>query len=128
MVQRKGHPRGRRGLTLDAYCDLNHVLVSPEGGGFVGAVDEQLAKLGRSRNVVLSVQQFLLVPGILAASDHVCTLPRRLALRFSEVLDAFELPLRVPGFAFACAWHPRNHHDPANRWLREQVLAAGAQG
>lgn len=94
----------------------------------MGAACGQLAGFGRSRQVVLSVERFLLVSSILRSSDYVCTLPRRLATRFSDVLDLFELPCEVPPFAFACAWHPRNHHDPASRWLREQVFAVAAEG
>jgi hypothetical protein len=36
----------------------------------------------------------------------------------------------VPSFTVKQYWHARFHHDPANRWLREQVaglLAAGAK-
>ncbi|WP_229503880.1 LysR family transcriptional regulator [Massilia putida] len=67
MVQRKGHPRGTAPLALDAYCALRHVLVSTSGGSLHGFMDEHLQALGRSRNVVLSVQSFALVPACCAS-------------------------------------------------------------
>jgi len=51
VVQRKGHPRGTAPLDLDAYCALDHVLVSTSGGSFHGFMDEQLEALGRERRV-----------------------------------------------------------------------------
>ncbi|WP_341675281.1 LysR family transcriptional regulator [Niveibacterium sp. SC-1] len=126
MAQRKGHPRGTAGLDLDTYCRLPHVLVSTSGGSFHGFMDEQLEGLQRSRPVVLSVQQFTLVPEILRTTDYVSTLPRRLAARFAHLLDAFELPFAARGFSLYAAWHPRNHQDPANLWLRETLAQAGA--
>jgi DNA-binding transcriptional LysR family regulator len=128
MAQRKGHPRGRRRPTLDSYCDkLQHVLVSTSGGSFEGSMDEQLKRLGRRRNVVLSVQQFMLAPAILQETDYVCTLPSRLVARYAHVLDAFELPFKAKGFALYLAWHPRHQSDAAHAWLRELMRrCAGA--
>jgi len=128
MAQRKGHPRGTAGLDLETYCSLSHVLVSTSGGSFHGFMDEQLEGLQRSRRVALSVQQFTLVPEILRTTDYVSTLPRRLVARFTHVLDAFELPFAARGFNLFAAWHPRNHQDPANVWLRESLLLAADQG
>lgn len=121
MVQRKGHPRGLAPLDLDAYCALEHVLVSTSGGSFYGFIDEQLEKLSYRRNVVLSVHQFVIAPMIVAATDFVSTLPRRFALHFSDRLDVFELPFRAQGFNLFAAWHPRAHADPALTWLRGQL-------
>jgi len=126
MAQRKGHPRGTAPLDLDAYCGLRHILVSTSGGSFSGFMDEHLQRLGRRREVVLSLQQFTLVPELLAASDYVCTCPSRLAARFADRLDAFELPFEAQGFTLCAAWHPRNHADPANLWLRELFAQAAA--
>jgi DNA-binding transcriptional LysR family regulator len=122
MVQRRGHPRGIGALDLEGYCKLRHVLVSTSGGSFYGFMDEHLEKLGRQRTVVLSVQQFTLVPETLRRTDLVCTVPSRLAARFSDQLDAFELPFKAQGFKLYMAWHPRNHADPAVRWLHDQLL------
>ena len=122
MAQRKGHPRGTGPLDLDAYCTLQHVLVAEIGGRLSGYVDEALDKLGRRRNVVLSVEKFMLVPEILRNSDYVCTLPATLMTRFAGALDMFELPYDDKGFRLGMAWHPRNHADPAVSWLQELVL------
>lgn len=122
MVQRKNHPRGRAPPDLDAYCQLEHVLVSTSGGSFHGFIDEQLETLGRQRTVVLSVDQFVMAPMIVMSTDLVSTLPRRLAARFADQLDIFDLPFAVRGFNLFAAWHPRAHADPALVWLRDQLV------
>jgi DNA-binding transcriptional LysR family regulator len=122
MAQRKGHPRGKKPIDLDAYCDLSHVLASNSGiGSFRGDIDEQLDKLGRRRNVALSVHQFVLVPLILRMTDYVAALPSRLLERFSDELDTFELPFVARGYTVSMAWHQRNHADQAHIWLRNQI-------
>ena len=126
MVQRKGHPRGPLPPDLDAYCALRHVLVSTSGGSLHGFMDEHLQALGRSRNVVLSVQSFALVPGLLCRSDHVATVPSRLAALHADVLDTVPLPFDAQGFSLYAAWHPRFHADPALAWLREQIVHVAA--
>ncbi|WP_457331943.1 LysR family transcriptional regulator [Rhizobacter sp. P5_C2] len=130
FAQRKGHPRGTGALDLDGYCRLSHVLVSTSGGSFHGFMDEHLAKLGRQRTVALSVQQFTLVPELLRHTDLVCTVPSRLAARFSDHLDTFELPFKAQGFTLHMAWHARNHVDPGIRWLHDRLIefAASAHG
>lgn len=125
MAQRKGHPRGKGRLSLDEYCSLQHIVVSPERGNVEGYMDAHLEKLGRQRNAVLAVPQFMMVPEILGSSDYVCTVPRMLLARFSDVVDVFELPFDAEEFTLTMAWHPRNHGDPAVKWLREMIVNAG---
>jgi DNA-binding transcriptional LysR family regulator len=124
MVQRRGHPRGLGALDLDSYCALRHVLVSTSGGSFHGFMDEHLQRLGRRRDVVTSVEQFMLVPALLESSDHVCTLPSRIAALFASTLDSFELPFEAQGFSLYAAWHPSRHADPGMVWLRGALAEA----
>jgi DNA-binding transcriptional LysR family regulator len=128
-AQRKGHRRGSAPLDLDAFCALEHLLVSADGGGFFGHVDTALAALGRERRVALSIQNYALAPTIIGASDLVCTLPSRFLARFESTLDLFEPPLDLGVAELAAYWHPRVQDDPTHRWLREQLFAAaGATG
>ncbi|MBU9178001.1 LysR family transcriptional regulator [Burkholderia gladioli] len=124
MAQRKSHPRGLAPPDLDAYCALGHVLVSGDGGGFHGFMDDLLARTGRNRRVAISVQHYHLAPLVLEATDHVCALPERFLLRFADRLDLLPLPVEVAGFGLSAAWHPRNEANAAHRWLREQLFAA----
>ncbi len=123
LVARAGHPRLRRKPSLATFCALEHVLVSPDGGGFSGATDTALAALGRTRRVVLSLPHFIGALSAVASSDLVAMLPQRLVAARTD-LQGFEPPLDVPGFAMGMSWHERLHRDPGHRWLREQVLAA----
>lgn len=128
MAQRKGHPRGTKPLDLETYCNLSHILVSNSGtGAFHGDIDEQLEKIGRRRNVVFSVHQFIIVPMLLRTTDCVAALPSRLLDRFASELDTFELPFVPRGYTVAASWHPRYRADAAHIWLRDQISAvAGA--
>lgn len=121
-AQRRGHPRGDHPVTLDEFCAAEHVLVSTSGGGYEGAVDRALDKLGRSRHVSLSVQSYALAPIILDSSDHLCTLPGRFLRRFETMLDLFAPPLDVGTVELYALWHPRMRDDPAHRWFRKLVF------
>jgi DNA-binding transcriptional LysR family regulator len=122
LAGRAGHPRLRRRPTLAQFCALEHVVVSPGGGGFLGPTDEALARQGLTRRVVLSVPHFLFMMSVLAGTDVVAMLPERLA-RGAPGLRVVEAPLEVPGYEMAMLWHERRHRDPGHRWLREWIAA-----
>jgi DNA-binding transcriptional LysR family regulator len=65
-------------------------------------------------------------PPLIAASDLIITLPERVAriVCASHPLRSVPLPIKVPAFDVVLAWHERVHRDPANAWLRDQVLQA----
>jgi DNA-binding transcriptional LysR family regulator len=120
LAGRAGHPRLKRRPTLAQFCELDHVIVSPDGGGFSGVTDEALAAAGLTRRVVLSVPHFLFVMSVLASTDLVAMLPARL-VRNASALRVVESPVEVPGFEMAMLWHERSHRDPAHQWLRDYI-------
>ena len=124
-AQRKGHPRGTGPLDLQVFCAADHLLVSSEDGGFSGPVDHALAGLGVSRRVVLTVHSYTLAPLIMTLSDLLVTLPRSLLEHYVDRLDLFEPPVALDPFSLVVLWHDRTHDDPANRWVRERLFAAG---
>jgi DNA-binding transcriptional LysR family regulator len=123
LVGRAGHPRLKRRPTLAQFCKLEHVIVSPDGGGFHAGTDTALAALGLARRVVLSVPHFRFAISVMASTDLVAMLPERL-VRGDPALAIVQAPLAVPGFEMSMLWHERVHRDPAHQWLRAQ-LAAG---
>ncbi|MCW1838577.1 LysR family transcriptional regulator [Prosthecomicrobium hirschii] len=125
-VTRDDHPAARRPLDLDTFCALDHLLVSPVGGGFSGVVDDALAAIGRSRRVTVSIQDFLVAPPLLACTDLIATVPSRVLHAFGPGFAALEPPIDLAGFTAVAAWHPRTHRDPAQQWLREQIADVAA--
>lgn len=127
-VMRAGHPLAGSRLTLARYCEVPHLMVAPRGtpGSFV---DDALATVGRRRRVALAVPHFLVVPYVVAATDLVATLANRVAALFATTLDLVMQPppVAIARFAIALAWHERNHHDAAQRWLRTQIAAAATE-
>jgi DNA-binding transcriptional LysR family regulator len=124
FVARKEHPVFKQPLTLARFCELDHVLVSPDGGGFVGPTDLALRKLGRERQVTVSVPHFLFVPQLLRTSDLVSVLPERLLTHGTHDLRVADPPLTIAGYEMVMVWHERSHLDPAHRWLRDTIHGA----
>ncbi|WP_194790456.1 LysR family transcriptional regulator [Pseudomonas sp. UFMG81] len=126
LAGRADHPRLRRRPTLKQFCALEHVIVSPDGGGFVGPTDHALAEQGVKRNVVMSVPRFSGVAAMLASSDLVAMLPQRLVAG-NPALAVVEAPLPVAGFEMLMLWPERVHRDPGHRWLREHLVTLAAR-
>ena len=115
------HSTAKQGISLDTFCELDHVLVTPSSGGFHGPTDDALAKLGRRRHVSVSVPNFLSLPGILADSEFITVAPERILRPFSESLRIFPTPLPLPAFRVIGAWHELSARSPAHTWLRERM-------
>lgn len=122
LVFREHHPVAAAPIDIACFCSLAHILVSPDGGGFVGAVDQALAKLGRSRQVVASIPNFLLAQPILRQTDCVAVLPRRLTDIDCAGLVTTPLPISLAPFALIAGWHARQARDPAHVWFRNTIV------
>ncbi|HEY8924754.1 MAG TPA: LysR family transcriptional regulator [Polyangia bacterium] len=121
-VMAEEHPASRRPLTLERYCRLRHLHVTPSGGGR-GLVDELLDRRGRKRTIVLEIPDFVAVPLICARTDLVATIPRRIAeaLGGTVPIAATPSPFTLEGFPVAQVWSPHLHADPGHRWLRRTI-------
>lgn len=126
-VMRPGHPLARGPLTLDAFCDAHHLLVSFSGRP-QGFVDQALSNLGRTRRIVLTVNQFYTAGQVVTRSDLLTVLPLSFisATGNQDHLVVRELPFDLNRVRVEMVWHMRKDSDPAHRWLRG-LVAAGRQ-
>jgi DNA-binding transcriptional LysR family regulator len=125
-VARADHPRLSRRVTLEEFLAEDHALISPRGV-VPGVLDHALEALGRTRRVALTVPHYLVAPLIVAHTDLIITLPRRIAESFARAhhLRTFAPPVRVDGFDVVMAFHPRSVAEPPIQWL-EGVMRAVA--
>ena len=121
---RSDHVLAGAPLSLDAFCQAQHVLVSFSGRAY-GLIDEALASVNRSRRVVLTVNQFFTTGSVVVHSDLLAVMPRHFVqvTGFAPQLAVRELPFDVPPIQVDALWHQRHDADSAQSWLRAQVLA-----
>lgn len=126
-VMRKNHPLADKELTLDRYCDADHLLVSFSGRAR-GLVDDALVSLNRERRILLTVNQFFTAGKVVAASDLLMVIPYHLidATGMSEQLIQKKLPFTLPEVHIDMLWHERDARSPGHRWLREQLRNSSA--
>jgi DNA-binding transcriptional LysR family regulator len=126
-VARKNHPALKGKLDLLTFSELPHALVTTQGEG-PSLVDQLLANQGLKRQIVLRIPYFLAGPMVVANTDLVLTLPRRVAELLADrfELAVYEPPLALPGFAMQMVWHERFDKDPAHAWFRELVQRGAA--
>lgn len=128
-VMRRGHPLAKKKLTLVRFLAQQHLLVSPEGDG-VGLIDTLLARSGQRRHVAVRLPQTYAAPAAVAATDLLATLMagvvRASGLRDQLAVKALPPELAPEAIPFVLHWHRRNDAHPAQRWLREQIVAACA--
>ncbi|RIY31871.1 transcriptional regulator [Psittacicella hinzii] len=120
-VMSKTHPLASQELDLEAFCAYQQVLVSYWGGNFQGATDLALREVNKQREVVLSINNFLLLPEILRKSDYIAIAPAHLVTANDELVVK-KPPIEVKGYNKLMGWHERVHYDQVHKWLREQVV------
>jgi len=127
ILVRSEHPLANGDLTPERLLSFSHVLAmfSPssdegplQGLTWIERLQESVSYCAR-RRIVVRTAQFSTVLSLLASSDMVVTLPRRLALRASRernlaMLDLPSDPLEVD---IQMIWHERSSRDESCQWL-----------
>ncbi|MEO7325310.1 MAG: LysR family transcriptional regulator [Dokdonella sp.] len=125
-VVRIGHALCRGKITPARYASGKHIGVSRRGLG-QGPIDESLRALGLEREVATIVGGFSTALALARASDLIATVPQRHSGNLRAGMHSFSLPVATPEFTLSMLWHPRQHADPAHRWLRGCVRDACAE-
>ena len=129
VIARKDHPRLKRErlssgdvVPIDLFCDLGHVLFSPEGNSKAMG-DAALAKVGRERRVVMTMPIFSGVYRAVAGSDLIALLPTALAHHVAKAagLHVYRAPMPVPTAQLCMIWHRRYSASASHAWLRNQI-------
>jgi DNA-binding transcriptional LysR family regulator len=124
VVMRKRHPFATR-PTLQRFCEARHLVVSMTADPR-GFLDEELAKLGATRRVVLTVPDFGAGLAAVAETDLIAAMPRRFvamhAARFGLV--AREVPLRPRKFSIRAAATKVALMDAGLAWLFDELRQA----
>ncbi|CAJ3065097.1 LysR family transcriptional regulator BsrA [Burkholderia pseudomallei] len=123
VIGRAGHPAFAGGLALRGYEESGHVSIQPRDRR--GSPLEIVLGSARVRRVVhLQVPHYLTIPALVAKSDLLGTIPRRLAERFADVyaLQIAPLPIDIAPIQVSLIWHRQQDAQPGLRWLREQVV------
>jgi DNA-binding transcriptional LysR family regulator len=93
-VVRADHPITQLEFTVESYISWPHALITVTNSR-MGYVDTVLERLGVERRILLRLPHFLAAPLIIARTDLVLILPRRLATLFA-------------GFTNQCLIHQSN--------------------
>jgi DNA-binding transcriptional LysR family regulator len=112
-------------ISLDDFCRLPHIMMTARGD-LDGVVDAALAKLGRSRRVIVSVPYFLAIPFLLHGSAAIACVPEGMAEACANVtrLAVSPAPVSLPAVEMSLVWPIRRDRDPALIWLRERIIEA----
>ncbi len=123
LLTRAGQPASAA-PTLADYLQARHVAVSSRATGMV-MEDGALAHLGWQREVAVRCQNHTTAVRLVADSDLWLTLPERLADEIgpSPAVKRWPLPFSLPPVQLHLYWHAHHEGDPANDWLRHQVMA-----
>ncbi|KAA9010107.1 LysR family transcriptional regulator [Histidinibacterium aquaticum] len=128
VVARDGNP-GISGLApgevmpIDTFCELRHVLFSPEGN-LSAMGDAALARVGRTRQVAMTVPVFSGVCRAVGGSDLIALLPVQLARKVEADygLKVFQPPMRIDPALIIGIWHKRMDQAPMASWMRARIF------
>ncbi len=129
FVVRRGHPTVKRTLSRAAFSRLRHVdihLALGRGGVGHKTAEDAFAAHGLSRDIAVTVPTFTAAAMVVASSDFVAGMPRRMVerLRASAPLVMVTAPLPTMYVRMSLVWHDRTHLDPVARRFREAVIVA----
>lgn len=128
VVAREGNPHVGRRLTKKGYLEASHVVLAQSDGR--RTMLESLWNQHDSipRKVAARVGHFAAMPGLVAQSDCLATLPKRMAEQAVRrwPLAVHRLPFASGRVATYMIWHRSRERDKGHAWLRETILDLSA--
>jgi DNA-binding transcriptional LysR family regulator len=123
---RSRHPFRGKILSRAAFSRLPHVALNVALGrtGVGHAMAERAFRAaGLERRIALTVPSFVAAAAVVAMTDHVVCMPRRVATSLSAQLPVrvVLLPLPPLTLGMSLVWHPKNDVEPAQRSFRALI-------
>jgi DNA-binding transcriptional LysR family regulator len=122
VVARMGHPRIQGSLDEALFTELGHVIIAL-GNDMEQFGDDTLKRLHIERRVVAAVPRFLTAFTLVAESDALLVVQRRLAMRYSKAfqLQVLKMPYATEPFSVVAVARQQDSNDVAIQWLIEKV-------
>lgn len=122
VLARADHPRVQGSLSLQQYLHERHVAVLPWESE-TSIIDAALLRLKQARDVAVELPSMLAAPAIVAATEHLLTIPRSAAAQAAAGLPlaVFAAPFRTPPYTLKAFFHARHAGTAAHRWMLEQL-------
>lgn len=122
-LMRRDHPLTRVPLTLEALVSARHLVVRPVGEA-TSILDRMLEARNMPRRTVVTVNQLMVAPAVVARSDLVVVILGSTVQKLREVeqLDLVAIPLPLPPVDMVMVWSPEHANDQASNWLRELLV------
>lgn len=109
-------------ITFKTFVSMKHVFASATS--LTNALLAQnVREKGETLHVALEVPYLLAIPGIVANSNYIASVPSELADLFLRLasIQVFDLPLSIPVIGVKQYWHHRYHGDAGHQWFRTMV-------
>jgi DNA-binding transcriptional LysR family regulator len=114
-LMRSGHPLASATDPLATFLTGRHIAVA--NNGWTEVLESAMPE---TRQVVLELPGVLALPGLLADTDLIVTVPQGVGalLAHDPRLHAIRCPVGLPDLGVAMYWAHRHDRDPGHRWLR----------
>ncbi len=111
-------------LDLDTYQSLRHVRVKLENINRMTFADMQESRNKVEADDAVTVTSFLLLPFLVANSQRISLIPRRLATYFQKMapLRIFKPPFPTEKMNIDAYWSYSANRDAGHRWLRTCLI------
>lgn len=94
-LAKKNHPDITSALTIDTFTQLHHVLMTLKAD-HTGAIDNALAKMGKSRHIAMTCAQFSPLIEVVANSHLIATVPASLKRQAVQAgCDIYPVPVPI---------------------------------
>ncbi|WP_431710849.1 LysR family transcriptional regulator [Glutamicibacter uratoxydans] len=109
-------------ITWDQFSQLPYA-VCDFGSNHLTPPERRMREMGLVREPRISTASFLSLPQVVAGTDLVAVVPRRLAERLTASTGTVALPVPFERVELISTlfWHPAHNSDPSHGWLRHSL-------
>lgn len=120
----KNNPVASKGVSKKLFPKMEQVAVLPELLAN-SRIDRELKSLGTSRNIIMNVTQFQVLPNILRSTHLISLVPRSIIGEFDREFFCFqEIPFPVPEREILAVSHRTRNRNASIRWLHKALEEA----
>jgi DNA-binding transcriptional LysR family regulator len=124
MMMAKDNPLSTRGISAEKFPKVEQIAVRGNLESHT-QIDRDLQACRATRNVVMNVTQYQVVPKVLKATRLISLVPRSVILDFDPEEFCFqEIPFNIPEVEIVAVAHRSRRQNPAIRWLQNAMQEA----